>query len=72
METMLPMFKFQVEFLGEEIRRFKQVKDITEYYGIPKPSIFLCINGKIDYVNGKWAGFKIFQILEPAYELLEY
>ena len=73
---MLPVFKFSVSFdEGYEthtIKRFIQVKDITEHYGIPKASIYKLINNKMDYEYSIWKDFIIKRINEPAYLLLEF
>jgi len=72
---MLPVFKFSVIFNKDgEIatKRFRQVKDITEVYGIPKASIYKLINKKMDYEYSIWKDYIIERINEPAYKLLEY
>tara|TARA_R110000787_G_scaffold110464_2_gene219140 strand:- start:946 stop:1176 length:231 start_codon:yes stop_codon:yes gene_type:complete len=70
-------FKFRVERLDEEtdeleIKRYRYTHQITKEYGIPRPSIYKILNGKMDYVYGKWNGFMIFNIDEPAFSKTEF
>ena len=57
---------------GRTIKRFRYTKDITELYGIPRPSIYKIINGNMDYKYGKWNGIKIVHINEPAFEKKDF
>tara|TARA_R110000796_G_scaffold42498_2_gene105087 strand:+ start:1000 stop:1236 length:237 start_codon:yes stop_codon:yes gene_type:complete len=68
-------YKFRVERLLEEnneleIKMYRYTHQITKEYGIPRPSIYKIISGDMDYVHGKWSGFMINHINEPAFKKL--
>tara|TARA_R110000823_G_scaffold58633_1_gene141124 strand:- start:1895 stop:2146 length:252 start_codon:yes stop_codon:yes gene_type:complete len=54
------------------VKRFRYTKEITEKYGIPRPSIYKIISGKMDERYGKWRGMKITHIDEAAFIKREF
>ncbi len=51
-----------------EVTYFKEQKDLTAKYGIPKSTIYIMIKYGDDHKINKWKNFIISKCREPAFE----
>ena len=54
-----------------EITYFKEQKDLTQKFGIPKASVYLMIRYGDDHKMSKWKNFFISKCREPAYQKVQ-
>ena len=74
-------YRFKVERLIEkednegiedvEVSYFKEQKDLTEKFGIPKSTIYVMIRYGDNHCINKWKNFFICKCREPAFQKVE-